>query len=121
MMNICQTVQVSLSALLDSELEPQEVVPTCDHLLECEECRTFYLQARALAERIATEPAMEGAPPKAHLEELWVGIRSESLQRERWRRARARLPQAAAILFLAVGSLLLYGRWSAPSRDRVGS
>ena len=115
MTNICETFQVSLSALLDVELEMAEVVPTLDHLLGCEECRSFYLQARALEERITTEPAVKGAPQNAHLEELWVRIRNESLRRERWRRARARLPQAAAILFVMAGSLFVYDRWSAPT------
>ena len=117
MTNICETFQISLSALLDSELEMAEVVPTFDHLLGCGECRSFYLQARALEEKITSEPAVKGASQSAHLEELWVRIRNESLRRERWRRARARLPQAAAILFVMVGSLFVYDRWPAPTPD----
>ena len=114
-MSLCESFQISLSALLDGELEVTEVVPTCDHLVACEECRAFYLQARTLEERIAEEPPMQGDALKGHLEELWLGIRKESLRRQLWRRLRTLVPQAAAILLVASASLFLYSRWPAPA------
>ena len=40
MTNICETCQVSVSALLDGELETAEILPTLDHLVGIDRIET---------------------------------------------------------------------------------
>ncbi len=44
----CELYAVELSALIDHGLEPSEVPPVIDHLVECPECRAFWMAARGL-------------------------------------------------------------------------
>ncbi len=43
--------EINISALLDGELEPEELLPTLDHLSVNKECREFYIEARELQQR----------------------------------------------------------------------
>jgi len=44
----CERYEAALSALADGELEPVDLPATVDHLADCEICREFYGQLRAL-------------------------------------------------------------------------
>lgn len=71
----CETFEVSLSAMIDGELETPEQLPTIDHLLQCASCREFYGQARALDGMVAASaaPSTEPAPPA-----VWARIAGEA-------------------------------------------
>lgn len=53
----CEAVSREISAFVDGELPVPESLAAVDHLASCEGCRRFYLDARRLAERLASTPA----------------------------------------------------------------
>lgn len=80
-MTDCERNQMTLSSWLDGELDPwpeaePEIEPRIellDHLTRCAECRTFYLQARALDGLAAG--LRPGAAEPAPRPEVWERIR----------------------------------------------
>ncbi len=71
----CESFEVSLSVLIDGELETPEQLPAVDHLLQCASCQDFYRRARALGSMVvsAATPSTEPAPP-----EVWDRIATET-------------------------------------------
>ena len=117
----CESIEASLSALIDGELEAPEQLPAVDHLLTCASCQDFYHQARALGSMVvsATAHNTEAAPLM-----VWGRIATEAGLSESgtsassgkarvlafWRNKPRYVPgalQLAAVLIVAVGLWLL--------------
>ena len=129
----CEAFELSLSAMIDGELESPEQLLVIDHLLACAPCRDFYRQARALGSLVMSESATQAVEP-APLE-VWDRIVTETGLQERerldrsgavlfsgpWLRRHRHVPRAlglAAALVVAVGLWLL--RPTAPDTRALG-
>ncbi len=103
-MKSCERYETLLSTWVDGQLDREGQVECLDHVVRCEACRGFYLDARALDGWVAAvrTPA-EAAPPPA---EVWKRIewvtRADRRRRAGWR-VPARALQAAAVFVVAVG------------------
>lgn len=110
-MSDCETYEMSISALADGELPAEDLLPTLDHLAECDSCRAFYRDVRALAAALPAEAEPASSVPLAAPEEIWHRIEAAtapaSFQRGRPRRA----PSWA--LRLAAAVVLVAGLWGA--------
>lgn len=72
----CDSFCEALSAFVDGELPFPESLPAVDHLAACDSCRRFYVDARSLAERLASRPA-PSAP-----EEVWRRLEEKTAHGE---------------------------------------
>lgn len=102
-MNICDETQMHLSAMLDGEADPDEVLAATDHLLECAACRCFYRQARRLDEVVTHAPETFVAPAPQK-QRWWL---QPSL---RWAGA------AAAVVLIALGIWQADPQWIGSDR-----
>ena len=101
-MNRCEHFETLVSAWLDGALARDEQVECVDHVVRCESCRRFYMDARALDGLVAAlrRPATAAAPSPG----TWTSIE----------RAGTRVPrkrpvwmlQAAALVTLAISLYL---------------
>ena len=107
----CETCEMSLSALADGELPPEELLPVIDHLAGCPGCQAFYRDLRSLAASLP-DPQRLPAPAEAP-EEIWQRIERAavpaSVQAGRMRPWALR--SAAAVLLVA-------GLWGALAAAR---
>lgn len=107
-MNICDETQMYLSAALDGEADPDELLAAMDHLLECATCQRFYRQARRLDGIVTAAPDafVAPAPQKRHgIDWHWLlqpGVR--------WAAA------ASAAVLIAVGIWQAGPPWSGPDQ-----
>ena len=110
-MKKCESYESLVSAWLDGQLDRAEQVEGLDHLVRCESCRAFYLDARALDGLLGTlrTPAVATEPSP----DVWKRIEWATRKR-RSGSARRRIPawalQAAAVVVLGVG--LSFMVWS---------
>jgi predicted anti-sigma-YlaC factor YlaD len=107
-MSHCERMELSLSVMMDGELEAAELLPAVDHLARCASCRAFYRDARALDSRVLE--AGNAAEPQAPLASaaVWDRIRAETHPATGTARAsgvrwRVWGSVAAALLIVAVG------------------
>ena len=102
-MKNCEHYEMLLSTGADGQLDGAEQVECLDHVVRCDDCRKFYLEARSLDGLIAGVRTQAAAEPPAP--EVWKRIEWQTrAQREQPRR---RLPgwalQVAAVLVVAIG------------------
>jgi predicted anti-sigma-YlaC factor YlaD len=103
---------MSLSALADGELPPEELLPVIDHLAVCHGCQAFYRDLRSLAASLPDPqrlPASTEAP-----EEIWQRIERAAAPDVVLATGRMRpwaLRSAAAVLLVA-------GLWGALAAAR---
>lgn len=100
-MKLCDNYEATLSAWIDGEIEPIELLSTLDHLVDCPTCRDFYRQSRGLEGVLALlrdprEPSM--LPPGG-----WHRIAETSDLHPRWRQLRTKALAAAAAVVFAIG------------------
>lgn len=118
-MNTCEHHELSLSTLIDGELDPTEIVVTIDHLSACEACREFYRDAREV-DRIALTAVATDEPSLDLLDldddELWERIESRTTRETPIAQPRASyrpiwMSAAAAVLaVLAIGLAFMMGQ-----------
>jgi len=120
-MNNCEHYEMLVSTWLDGQLDRSEQVECFDHVVRCESCRGFYVDARALDGLVASvrTPAEAEEPSR----ELWKRI-EWATARERRKPSRRGLPlwalQAAAVLVLAVGlSAIVWNGGIAPAPEQA--
>jgi hypothetical protein len=94
----CEACEMSISALLDGEVEREELLPLLDHLSGCTSCQAFYREARALdgALKPGVAPVPEPAP-----EAVWERIERRGFAASSWR---TWAPRLAAALLIALGT-----------------
>jgi predicted anti-sigma-YlaC factor YlaD len=108
-MNGCERHEVTLSALIDGELEPVLLLPALDHLVECESCRAFFRDSRRLGDRV-----LETGLPR-HMEEapepVWRQIQADRAARTARPSVRTLwtgwVGRAAAVLLVGVAVWIL--------------
>jgi hypothetical protein len=96
----CDHQEILVSAWLDGELERREATEMLDHLVRCENCRSFYREARAvdgLAQGLGAAP---GEPVPEH---LWDGIVEATRPRRRASSVGTWALRVAALLVVALG------------------
>jgi predicted anti-sigma-YlaC factor YlaD len=120
-MNNCEHYETLVSTWLDGPLDRSEQVECLDHVVRCESCRGFYVDARALDGLVASvrTPAEAEQPSR----EIWKRI-VWATTRERKKPSRRGLPlwalQAAAVLVLAVGlSVIVWNGGMAPAPEQA--
>jgi len=75
-MTCTESTQIDLSALLDGEYDPDELLQLIDQLVESEDCREFYRSSRRLERAVSSV-----APGRFSLrlpEKVWQSIRKRS-------------------------------------------
>ena len=113
LLNGCEHYEQHVSTWLDSELDRAEQVELLDHLVRCEPCRGFYVEARALdgLAAMVREPSTSEASPST---EVWKRIAAETGADRKQTSSARRLPvwamQAAAAIVIAFGLGVVY--WS---------
>ena len=111
-MNHHEHFESLLSTFLDGQLEHQEQLELLDHLVGCESCRRFHVEARQLDGLIAgiRTPAHAGAPPF----EIWERIERAGAGRDHTRSLWARpwAGRAAAAILVAAGLGIV--AWQSP-------
>lgn len=103
MTNPCEACETTLSALLDGEMEAEEVRTALDHLLDCPSCQDFYRDARALDSSLRRP--LQKQEDERTLDRVWEAVDRESFgepaARRRWR---TWAPRLAAAVLLALGT-----------------
>ena len=110
-MSICEETQVHLSALLDGEADPDDLLCATDHLTECSACQQFYRQVRRLDEFVTNAPDAFIAVAPATQKRGSFNRRWLSQPAFRWAAA------AAVIALIVVGVWQPDLRW--PTDDRA--
>jgi hypothetical protein len=110
-MSNCETCEMSLSALADGELSPEDLLPTLDHLVECPGCQAFYRDLRALAAALPDSQRLSASTPGEAPEEVWrrIEVAAAPAFSQTGRTGRIR-PWA---MRLAAAVLLVAGLWGA--------
>jgi predicted anti-sigma-YlaC factor YlaD len=120
-MNNCEHYETLLSTWTDDGLERPEQVECLDHIVRCESCRGFYLDARALEGLVAAvrTPADAESPSP----EVWKRIQWVTTKERRKQPARRRIPlwamQAAAVVVIAVGLSVVVWNGTATAPDQA--
>jgi predicted anti-sigma-YlaC factor YlaD len=120
-MKNCEHFETQLSTWVDDRLERREQIECLDHVVRCDSCREFYLDARALDGLVAQVRTPVGAEDPSP--EVWQRIQWVT-RKQRQRSARSRIPlwalQAAAVVVVAVGlSVVVWNGGSAPAPDQA--
>jgi predicted anti-sigma-YlaC factor YlaD len=113
-MSNCERFEMLVSAWLDAEIDRGEQVECVDHLVRCESCRRFYVDARSVDGLVALlrTPASGPAPSAG----AWARIEAAARPR---RRVQSWMLQAAAVVALAAGLYVV--TWSTGGPVRPGS
>jgi anti-sigma factor RsiW len=110
-MRNCDHYETLVSTWLDGQLENPAQIECCDHMVRCESCRSFYVEARALDGLLAvvrTPAGLEAPSPDS-----WKRIERmarKNLGRRPSRRVPAWALTAAATLVVGIG--LTLALWS---------
>ena len=103
-MKNCEHCEMLLSTGIDGQLDGKEQVECLDHVVRCDACRSFYLEARALDGLLAAVRTPAAAEPPSP--DVWQRIAWKT-RSERKQRRRSPVPawvlQAAAVLVVAIG------------------
>jgi predicted anti-sigma-YlaC factor YlaD len=105
-MSDCETCEISISALADGELPPEDLLPTLDHLAECPSCQAFYRDLRMLAAAlpVAADRTVPSEMSEEASEEIWRRIEGATAPAPvRTGRARPWATRLAAALLLVAG------------------
>jgi len=122
-MRDCDTRELAISAMLDGQAEPREMLAAMDHIVTCGDCRDFYRKARALDRRLEEVRTATAARPLPG--DLWVRIAtaaalSPPARERRFIRIARGAALAAAILVLALVLPQWLGKASPGSLESAG-
>ncbi len=104
-MKNCKHFETLVSTWLDGPLDRPEQVECLDHLVRCESCRAFFIDARALDGLVAAiRSPVDAASPSP---EVWKRIDWMTRKRSSLRRIPAWGLRAAALVVVAIGLILV--------------
>ena len=112
-MKNCEHYEILLSSWLDDQLDRAGQVELLDHVVRCDSCREFYLDARGLDGLVAAVRTPAGAERPSL--EVWKLIKRDARRSEEttmWQRLPLWARQAAAVFVVAIGLGVLM--WNAP-------